>query len=146
MWLIPLAVFVLAFAKCWNVRESLNETVWFGVAYMGALGSIYLLELAGIDFRPLGVDIISTSWTGAGGLVAMLVGFLAMWVQHKRWRKAEVVKKLAREEAARQEAERRAAQGLAPAQDAGVIAGAFRFAGAVNRARKSTNSQSQSSQ
>lgn len=137
MWLIPLAVFVLAFAKCWNLRESFNETVWFSVAYIGTLGVIYLLDMTRFDY-------VTTSPTGIGGVIAMLAGFLAMWVRHRRWRKEEAIKKAAREAARKAEAERRAAAGL-PADDGGLIAGAFRFAGAVQRARKNSRRQSPTS-
>ncbi|RIK37602.1 MAG: hypothetical protein DCC58_17765 [Chloroflexi bacterium] len=139
MWLIPLAVFVLAFAKCFNLRESFNETVWFSVAYIGTLGIIYVF-----DMTPYGY--ISTSPTGIGGVIAMLAGFIAMWIRHRRWRKEEAIKKAQREAAARAEAERRKAAGLPPAQEGGLIAGAFRFAGSVQRARKGAKGQSQTTQ
>lgn len=136
MWIIPLAIFVLAFAKCFNLRESFNETVWFSIAYIAALGVIYLIDMTPYDY-------ISTSPTGIGGVIAMLAGFIAMWVRHKRWRKEEALKKAAREAARKAEAERRAAAGLPATDGGGVIAGAFRFAGSVQRNRKNAKRQSQ---
>ena len=136
MWLIPLAIFVLAFAKCFNLRESFNETVWFSVAYIGSLGVIYLIDLTPYDY-------ISTSPTGIGGVIAMLLGFIAMWIRHRRWRKEQIIRKAAQEAARKAEAERRAAGGLPASSGGGVIAGAFRFAGSVQRSRKSAKSQSQ---
>jgi hypothetical protein len=136
MWLIPLAVFVLAFAKSFSMRESFNETVWFSVVYIGVLGVIYALDFTRYDY-------IKATITSPGGVIAMLAGFLAMWVRHKRWRKEEAEKKVARAAAAKAEAERRAAAGLPASNDGGVIAGAFRFAGSVQRSRKNAKSQSQ---
>lgn len=138
MWLIPLAVFVLAFAKCWNLRESFNETVWFSIAYIGTLGIIYAIDMTRYDY-------ISTSPTGIGGVIAMLVGFLAMWMRHKRWRKEEAAKKAAKAAAAKAEAERRAAAGLPATEEGGLIAGAFRFAGSMQKSRKQAKQPSQTS-
>lgn len=123
MGILVVAAFVLGFAKSFSIKEAFEETVWFSVAYMAALAVIFVFEAAGYGF-------LSTSPTGAGGAVALLIGFLAMWVQHGRWKK-EKARKAALKAAERQ---RRVAAGL-PAERS-MVGEAFRLAGSVNRARK----------
>jgi protein-S-isoprenylcysteine O-methyltransferase Ste14 len=125
---IIIAAFVLGFAKSFSLREAFEETVWFTVAYMVALAVIFLLEQVGYGF-------LSTSPTGAGGAVALLIGFVAMWVRHNQWRKEKARKKAAKDA----ERARRVAAGL-PAQPS-LVSEAFRFAGSVNRARKSQRTE-----
>src|SRR3954453_9169339 len=79
MWIIPIAPFILAIATTWSIREAIEETVWFNVAYIGMLALIYGLEVTGFG-------IISTSPTGSGGLFAMLAGFVALGIQRYCWK------------------------------------------------------------
>jgi hypothetical protein len=92
--IIPLAVFVLAFASTWNLREAFNEMIWFGAAWLGALAVIYAFDVAGYGF-------LSTSPTGPGGGVAFIFGFGAMYYRRRRWRIEQAEKR-------RREAEERA--------------------------------------
>ena len=62
MWIIPIAPFILAIATTWSLREAIEETVWFNVAYVGVLALIYAIDMAGFD-------VVSTSPTGPGGRV-----------------------------------------------------------------------------
>lgn len=83
--IIPLAVFVLAFASTWNLRESFNEMIWFGGGWLGALAIIYAFDVAGYGF-------LSTSPTGPGGGVALAIGFGAMYYRRRLWRKEQIEK------------------------------------------------------
>lgn len=98
--IIPIAVFILAFAGTWNLRESFNEMIWFGCGWMGALMVIYAFDVAGYGF-------LSTSPTGPGGGVALIFGFALMYYRRFRWRKEEAEKRRKRAE----EQARRAAAG-----------------------------------
>lgn len=98
--IIPIAVFILAFSGTWNLRESFNETIWFGGGWLGMLMVIYGFDAAGYGF-------LSTSPTGPGGGVALIVGFGFMYYRRFRWRKEEAEKRRRRAE----EQARRAAAG-----------------------------------
>ena len=90
--IIPIAVFILAFAGTWSLREAFNEMIWFGVGWLGALAVIYLFDVAGYGF-------LSTSPTGPGGGVAFIFGFGAMYYRRYKWRQEQVEKKLREAEA-----------------------------------------------
>lgn len=127
MWIIPIAPFILAIATTWSLREAVEETVWFNVAYVGVLALIYGIEIAGYDF-------VSTSPTGAGGGFAMIAGFLALAVQRYRY-KQERRRKYEAKMIAEAEARKRRAQTGQP-EEKSFIVDAFRAAGNIQRARK----------
>lgn len=91
--LVPIAVFILALVTTWSIRESINETFWFAAGWIGGLFVLYMAELAGFG-------IFSTSATGLGGGVALLIGIAAFMYRRREWRKEQAIKK------ARKEAER----------------------------------------
>jgi hypothetical protein len=97
--IVLVAVFVLAFAGSWSLREAFNETVWFSAFWVIALAALYAFDQTG--FSP-----ISTSPTGIGGGIALLVGFLGMMVRRRRWRKEVALK---RAQKAAEQARRKAA-------------------------------------
>jgi hypothetical protein len=101
--IIPIAVFILAFAGTWSFRAAFNETIWFGGGWIGALMVIYAFDAAGYGF-------LSTSPTGPGGGVALIFGFAFMYYRRYRWRKDEAEKRRRRAE----EQARRAAAGEPP--------------------------------
>ena len=115
---------MLAFAKTWNLKEAFEETFWFSVAYVAALAFFYAFDISGHE-------LLSTDPTGLAGGVALIIGFLAMWVRNGRYKKEKARKKALKEA----ERARRVAAGGAPARS--LVTEAFRFAGSVNRARKS---------
>jgi hypothetical protein len=123
LWLIPILPFILAFFTTWSLREAVNETVWFNVAYLAGLFLIFVAEKMGYGF-------FSTSPTGSGGAVALVVGFIALAYRRHRWKKEQRLKAIAKLE----EQRRRAAAGQ-PAQRS-LVQDAFRFAATVNKARK----------
>jgi len=127
MWIIPIAPFILGLATTWSLREAIEETVWFNVAYVGVLALIYGIEIAGYDF-------VSTSPTGAGGGLAMIAGFIALAIQRYRY-KQERRRKFEAKALAAAEARARQAQGGQP-EERSLIVGAFRMAGNLQRARK----------
>lgn len=118
--LVPFAVFFLALVTTWSIRESLNETFWFAAGWVGGLLVLYMAEVAGYG-------IFSTSATGIGGGVALLVGFVSLMYRRRQWRKEQAIKK-AREEAERV---RRRARGQT---EPSVLSGVFR---AIHKARSS---------
>jgi hypothetical protein len=122
--IIFVGAFVLAFAKTWSPKEAFEETFWFSAAYVGALIFFYAFDKSGHE-------ILSTDPTGLAGAVALVIGFLAIWVRNGRWKK-EKARKQALKAAERA---RRVAAGAAPERS--LVTEAFRFAGSVNRARKS---------
>jgi hypothetical protein len=122
--IIFVGAFVLGFAKTWSIKEAFEETFWFSAAYVASLAIFYVFDISGHV-------LLSTDPTGLAGGVALIIGFLAMWVRNGRWKK-EKARKQALKEAERA---RRAAAGTAP--DRSLVTEAFRFAGSVNRARKS---------
>ena len=127
MWIIPIAPFILAIATTWSLREAIEETVWFNVAYIGVLALIFAMDLAGYGY-------ISTSPTGAGGGIAMLFGFVALAIQRYRY-KQERRRKLEAKALAEAEARARRAQSGQP-EERSLIVDAFRMAGNYQRARK----------
>lgn len=130
LWIVPILPFVLCIAQTWNAREAIEETVWFNVAYVLALGIIYLLDITGYD-------LVSTSPTGAGGGIALIFGFAAMMIQRRRWT-LERRREKARKEAERKALEERRARGeVIPTAPRSPVGQAFHIAGEVQRAWKS---------
>ncbi len=129
LWIVPILPFVLCIAQTWNVREAIEETVWFNVAYVAALGILYVLDITGYG-------IVSTSPTGIGGGVALIFGFAAMMIQRRRWtleRRREKIRK----EAARQALEAARARGeVVPTPQRSPVGQAFHLAGEVQKAWK----------
>ncbi len=144
MWLIPIMPFVLAIATTWNLREAFEETVWFNVGYVITLGVIYVMEVAGYG-------IFSTSPTGAGGAVAMIVGFAALGVRRYQWKKErQRIKEQKALEAKRRQREAAAAAARGetkkPREERSLIVDAFRVAGSMQRARKQARRQARNQQ
>ena len=127
MWIIPIAPFILALATTWSIREAIEETVWFNVAYVGVLAIIYAIEFAGFEF-------VSTSPTGSGGLFAMIAGFIALGVQRYRYKQEKQRKAEAKAIAEAEARARRAKDGQL--EERSLIVDAFRIAGNYQRARK----------
>lgn len=129
LWIVPILPFVLCLAQTWNVREAIEETVWFNVAYVLALGIFYALDVTGYG-------IVSTSPTGIGGGVALIFGFAGMMIQRRRWT-IKRRKEMARKEAARRAAAEARARGEKVAPEPRTPLGqAFSLAGQVQRAWK----------
>lgn len=124
--IVPLAVFVLAFATTWNLRESFNEMIWFGAGWLGALAIIYGLDV-------VGYGILSTSPTGPGGGVALIFGFGAMYYRRRRWKIEEAEKRRRRAE----EAARRAREGHTEAPS--LLGNVGRSMGRAVRTYRTTN-------
>jgi hypothetical protein len=101
--IIPIAVFILAFAGTWSLREAFNEMIWFGVGWLGALAVIYMFDVVGYGF-------LSTSPTGPGGGVAFIFGFGAMYYRRRLWRQEQAEKRRRQEE----ERARHAREGTTP--------------------------------
>src|SRR4051794_13214154 len=97
LWLIPILPFILAIFTTWSLRESVNETVWFNVAYLAGLFVIYVME-------QLDHGIFSPSPPGSGGLAAMIIGLAAQGVRRYRWKKEQRIKAIARLEEQRRRA------------------------------------------
>jgi uncharacterized membrane protein YccC len=87
---VLVAIFVLAFVMTGNLREAFNETIWFGAGWMAALAVIYL-------FDSMGYGYISTSPAGLGGGIGLVVGFVALFLRRRMWRKEQARKRLERE-------------------------------------------------
>lgn len=144
MWLIPIMPFVLAIATTWNFREAFEETVWFNVGYVITLGVIYVMEVTGNG-------VFSTSPTGAGGAVAMVVGFAALGVRRYQWKKERqrLMEQKALEARRKQrEAAAAAARGetTQTKEERSLIVNAFRVAGSMQRARKQARRQARNQQ
>src|SRR5690606_471135 len=77
-------------------REAFNEMIWFSVGWMGGLAVIYAFDVAGYGF-------LSTSPTGPGGGISLLIGFGAMFYRRRKWRQEQIEKqrRLAEERARR---------------------------------------------
>lgn len=131
--IIFIAVFAMAFVKTLSFRGSISETVWFSAGYLAALLVIYVAEAAGYQSR-----FVTTSPTGAGGAVALVIGFLTMWRRHRQWKKEKARAVAAKAATQRAERERRVAAGL-PAERS-LVGDAFRLAGSIQRARRRTDS------
>lgn len=136
MWLIPIMPFVLAIATTWNLREAFEETVWFNVGYVLTLGIIFVMEVAGYG-------VFSTSPTGAGGGVAMIVGFAALGVRRYQWKKERqrMMEQKALEAARKRREAAAATERGETKEDRSLIVNAFRVAGSMQRARKQARRQ-----
>jgi hypothetical protein len=119
---VLVAVFVLALVSTMNLRESFNEMIWFGAGWMAALAVIYFAD-------SLGFDYISTSPTGIGGGIGLIVGFGALFLRRRMWRNEQVRKRLEREA----ERARRRAAGQPESGPLGDVLRAVRKTGSSNR-------------
>lgn len=90
---IIIGVFIMTLAFTWSLRHAFNTTVWFSVGWVGTLFALYMLDVAGYG-------VISTSPLGPGGAVALGGGAIVAYIYHRRWMKAQAIKK-AREAAER---------------------------------------------
>jgi len=135
LWIIPVGILVLSFAKTWSPRETINLTVWFIVAYMIGLAVVFAAE-------ELGYGFLSTSPTGFGGVAAMLVGFGAMLVRYRRWQEEKRLKAAAKAAEQQRRAVAAAAAGQPIRGERSLVTDAFRFAGQMQRARKNARRQS----
>lgn len=119
---VLVAIFVLAFVMTGSLRESLNETIWFGAGWMAALAAIYL-------FDSLGYGYISTSPAGIGGGIGLIAGFVALYLRRRMWRKEQTRKRLEREA----ERARRRAAGESDPGPLGNVVRSVRKSRASNR-------------
>ena len=123
--IVPLAVFVLGFASTWSLRESFNETIWFGAGWMGGLAIIYAFDVAGYGF-------LSTSPTGPGGGVSLLIGFAAMYYRRRKWKQEQIEK-------ARRTAEERARRQREGRPEPSLLGNVGRSMGRAVRTYRTTN-------
>jgi hypothetical protein len=119
---VLVAVFVLALVSTMNLREAFNEMIWFGAGWMAALALIYLAD-------GLGFGYISTSPTGVGGGIGLIVGFAALFLRRRMWRKELARKRLEREA----ERARRRAAGQPESGALGNVLRTVRKPGTSNR-------------
>jgi hypothetical protein len=128
LWIIPIMPIVLGFFTTWSIKEAISEAVWFNVAYVVSLGSIYLMEVAGIGF-------LSTSPTGMGGFVALLIAFMALGVRRYQYRQEQKRKAAAKAIADAEAARQRRRNAKNPPEEKSLIVDAFRYAAQVKKAR-----------
>lgn len=117
---ILVGVFIVGFMFSWNIRHAFNMTVWFGVAWMGSLFVLYVVDMAGYGY-------ISTEPFGSGGAVGLGIAALVTYFYHRRWQKAELERR-------RREAAERAARRARGEGEPNLVGNVFR---AINKMRSS---------
>ncbi len=97
MWLIVPLIFALSWRTTRRLGQAFNETVAWVVGYFATAGVLWLADFGGME-------LIDTRPNGPGALIAVLGGFVGMFVSRWRWKRRgghleprrEVVRDIAR--------------------------------------------------
>lgn len=80
MWLIIPLIYFLAWWQTGSFRQAFNATIAWIIGYGIAAGTILLLDVGGYD-------TISATPDSPGAALAILGGFIAMWISNIIWRR-----------------------------------------------------------
>lgn len=80
MWLIIPLIYFLAWWQTGSLRQAFNATIAWIIGYGIAAGAILLMDVGGYD-------TISATPDSPGAAVAILAGFVGMWISNIIWRR-----------------------------------------------------------
>lgn len=80
MWLIVPLIFVLSWRTTRRFGQAFNETVAWVVGYFATAGVLWLTDFGGLD-------LVDTRPNSPGALIAVMGGFVGMFVSRWRWKR-----------------------------------------------------------
>ncbi|MCM8747430.1 hypothetical protein NET03_12950 [Thermomicrobium sp. CFH 73360] len=80
MWLIVPLIFVLSWRTTRRFGQAFNETVAWVVGYFVTAGVLWLTDFSGLD-------LVEARPNSPGALIAVLGGFVGMFVSRWRWKR-----------------------------------------------------------